>query len=592
MPIKYNGKNYVAAYWNGVRYSEGRYNDVIVMITPDTNRYLMAKETDVYLKAGEMNFLDYRNNPAFISDTLSNKNLGYGSFSISFTFVPDKTSSYRVLFEVPGFCKFAYNWLEGQGLLLYLKDIGWRAINTAYITQNAVEVRLYRADPDSDVILKVGTYTFTLAKAWTEWEQPVMTNSDNKGEITYERTSSPNYMYRKTYAQLLEAQNYSSYTTFNTTNGQYSYVAWWPEDITKLRIHGFRWTSNVAHSADTDPAANGLGGAFEIYADEERTVPLGTPWQWDDTRLVQKTSEALQEVTSYPYFFEMTQEFNPVITTCINVTFNKYETGSVYSSSTTTFSVFADMYVAPSFSAGELIQYDKNSYRKLILSDEYLDGGVIEPDRTYSYQWGVYEYVGDEQDPLEGGHPKDFKNDDKNICYLKYKDDFIDRITAYRTDLVVLGASVYSDPECTNKIGSVNRLARILGPATFGVEILLSSGEKRYIKPVDRPTAPELDGEQKAFFYLQQKQWLAADTSAVVNAQSAVIVWPFRTREELETTLGAGEHIQVYDWRTLDNVGYFSSYTTQENEYSTVLYLNLISYKTGSQSSTTLIFAK
>ena len=349
----------------------------LLYIKPDPTPYLLASRTPTVVRlnaASGVPFL-YTNasNPAkLITDTLSNKNIGYGAFDVSFVFAPDKTADYRVLFELPGLCKFAYNWNAGQGLLFYFEGLGWRAISTDYIPQNEVEVRLYRADSDSDVILKIGTYTFTLAKAWTAWEQPVMTtSSDYKGKLTYERTSHPNYMYRKTYAQLLEAQNYSSYTTFNTTNGQYSYVAWWPENVIKLRVYGFRWTSDVGFSEGTDPATAGIGGAFEIYANEERTVPLGTSWQWDDARLVQKTSEALQEVTSYPYFFEMTQEFNPVITTCINVAFNKYETGSVYVASTTTFSIFADTYAAPAYKTGQLILYDTKSFNSLIALNTY-----------------------------------------------------------------------------------------------------------------------------------------------------------------------------------------------------------------------------
>lgn len=135
----------------------------LLMIKPDPTPYLMASSSTRLLAAvGTPLLYTDSSVKVLVSDTLSNTTIGTGAFDISFTFKPNKSAGYRALFQVPGLVKFAYNWTAGYGLIFDFEGTETKAVSTTYIPQNEVVVRLYKADPDADIVLLVDTLKFTL----------------------------------------------------------------------------------------------------------------------------------------------------------------------------------------------------------------------------------------------------------------------------------------------------------------------------------------------------------------------------------------------------------------------------------------------
>ena len=176
MPV-YAGNKNLALYW-GAGDAQGMSNvrlylgDKLVYIPfrPPEGDLLLAG-SGTYLKGGADVYLDYKNTSRLLEDSLSGKDIGYGPFDISFEFTPKAGyTGTRYLFEVPGLARFGYDIGKGYGLIVYLAGLGWRSVGTAYISQEEVEVRLYRTAKNTPTILSVADTNFTLDPGKIIWE--------------------------------------------------------------------------------------------------------------------------------------------------------------------------------------------------------------------------------------------------------------------------------------------------------------------------------------------------------------------------------------------------------------------------------------
>lgn len=339
----------------------------LLYIKPDPTPYLLASRTPTIVRlsaAAGVPFL-YTNtsNPAIlISDTLSNKDIGYGAFDISFTFAPDKAADYKVLFEIPGLCKFAYNWNAGQGLLVYLENLGWRAISTAYFQQEKIEIQLYRMGGVNDVILKVDTYAFTLAKAWESWTQPILTNSDNIE--AQGMAGSASYWYRwlnHSYEQFVTGNAYDN-NYFQSYAPYDKYYQW--NIGQELRITGFIFSPKMYDTLPSTP----FDERYEdvgFYTTKDKTAPLGSTFTYNDSRWTSATADNGQ------VFYKMEQHFNPVMANSIALTATLTRSGSIFYMGA--LKIFADLYVAPSYITKQLVLYDTKSFNSLKALNTYGD---------------------------------------------------------------------------------------------------------------------------------------------------------------------------------------------------------------------------
>lgn len=128
---------------------------------------LLLAGPGVYLKGGADVYLDYKNTPLVLQDSLSGKNIGTGPFDISFEFTPQTgCTGTRYLFEVPGLAKFGYDLAKGHGLLAYLKGVGWRSVGPQAsggpVHEGKNTVRLWRGAADTDILLEVNGAAYTL----------------------------------------------------------------------------------------------------------------------------------------------------------------------------------------------------------------------------------------------------------------------------------------------------------------------------------------------------------------------------------------------------------------------------------------------
>lgn len=415
MPIKYNGKNYAAAYWNGVRYSEGRYNDIIVMITPDTNRYLMAKEKDVYLKAGEMNYLDYRNNPWFMSDTFSNKDIGKGGFYISFYLRP-ATNEYRKLFTINNFISLATHIGKNQGLIFEWLGNPVSAISTDYIASGSL-VEIYREDKDSNVILRSSGYYFTLWDTWKYWEQPDgmeyapryasdynrngLTISRqwfgysfaNEGRFTLPFPDNPK--------NLVNVMN-SGYSGSMYDDGRSSYWVQfnWDRD---LRINRYRtiWCPLSSYAEDFDiNSCTAYGQGWDYYEaptvgayyDISRRQIYNEPTSVETWERIKRPVDTASESPHSPYTsgsyyctFQRDVFFsNPIYTRQFGVFWDQASRPTSFP--VPMISIEAEYYDPLYVITGDLIAYSKDSIKQLTLQDSY-PGGTDTPWPTVPYTY-------------------------------------------------------------------------------------------------------------------------------------------------------------------------------------------------------------
>lgn len=186
MPV-FAGEKSQTLYW-GAGNADGTSNVrlylgdklVYVPFRPPEGDLLLAG-SGVYLKGGADVYLDYKNTPRVLLDSLSGKAVGTGPFDISFDFTPGSAAGTKYLFEVPGLARFGYDLSKGYGLLVYLQGVGWLAVGTQSaggpVQEGTNQVRLYHADANADIRLKVNNSEFTLVQAWTEWERVAFTNN-------------------------------------------------------------------------------------------------------------------------------------------------------------------------------------------------------------------------------------------------------------------------------------------------------------------------------------------------------------------------------------------------------------------------------
>lgn len=344
----------------------------LLYIKPDPTPYLLASRVPTVVRlnaASGIPFL-YTNtsNPAkLITDTLSNKNIGYGAFDISFVFVPDKTASYRELFTIPGLCKFAYNWNAGQGLLFYVENLGWRAISTAYIPQEEVEIKLHRYSEASDIVLEVGTYTFTLLQTWTPWSQPVITSNTSYGTLTYDGVEGgPVSMLNKASRPLTVSEANDSHADFHNYGVNYSWVLW--KLPVKLRVEsvesmssGFWGDSNI-----TTPVTPGL----HIYTDASKEVSLCLLDQWES--MGHPMTGLFDESDPNTFYVRLKDTAtSQVITDTLYMVAEDVEQGYNISLNITWLKIYADQFNGIAYKTGQLVLYDTKSFNSLIALNTY-----------------------------------------------------------------------------------------------------------------------------------------------------------------------------------------------------------------------------
>ena len=177
MPV-FAGEKNQTLYW-GAGNADGTSNVrlylgeklVYVPFRPPEGDLLLAGK-GVYLKGGADVYLDYKNTPLVLRDSLSGKAVGTGAFDIAFEFTPRSAAGTRQLFEVPGLACFGLDWGKGYGLLVYLQGVGWRAVGTQSdggpVQTGTNKVRLWRAS--DDVRLQVNAAEFVLFKKEPEQE--------------------------------------------------------------------------------------------------------------------------------------------------------------------------------------------------------------------------------------------------------------------------------------------------------------------------------------------------------------------------------------------------------------------------------------
>lgn len=177
MPV-FAGEKNQTLYW-GAGNADGTSNVrlylgeklVYVPFRPPEGDLLLAGK-GVFLKGAADVYLDYKNTPLVLRDSLSGKAVGTGPFDISFDFTPRSAEGTRQLFEVPGLVRFGYDWGKGYGLLVHLPGVGWRAVGTQSaggpVQNTANQVRLWREN--DDVLLAVNGAEFVLFKKEPEQE--------------------------------------------------------------------------------------------------------------------------------------------------------------------------------------------------------------------------------------------------------------------------------------------------------------------------------------------------------------------------------------------------------------------------------------
>lgn len=344
----------------------------LLYIKPDPTPYLLASRTPTIVRlsaAAGIPFL-YTNtsNPGVVlADTLSNKEIGYGVFNISFTFTPDKTADYRVLFEIPGLCKFAYNWNAGQGLLFYVENLGWRAISTAYISQEEVEVKLHRYSDASDIVLEVGTYTFTLLQTWVPWSQPVITSATSYGEITDDGIGGTAIsMLNKADRPLTVAEANDSHADFHNYGVNYSWMLW--RLPVKLRLQSVT-TMSQAFWGDrniTTPVTPGL----HIYADSGKNTSLYMLDQWEDWG--KPLTQLFDESDPSTFYLQLRNSIrSDVITDTLYMVAEDVSGGYNISLNISWLHIEADQFNGILYTTKQLTLYDTKSFNSLIALNTY-----------------------------------------------------------------------------------------------------------------------------------------------------------------------------------------------------------------------------
>lgn len=388
MPVYIGPKNQTL-YW-GAGNTQGESNVrlylgdklIYVPFRPPEGNLLLAGP-GAYLKAGAETFLDYKNTPRVLRDTLSGQNVGTGPWEISFTFTPQAQAGTRYLFEVPGLVTFAYNWNAGYGLLVNLNGLGWRAIPTASINASGEKVTLAKTSANSDIVLRIGTTKYTLMKSWRPWTHAQISAYNTAGTITsynsnagtqnsgsLGNTQYPGFgIYYFQNEQDMIAANLSpspwSYywqIILNSSQTQESFVKWVLPG--QYRISGFSLYYNDARAADGSGAYHGLA-TFGLYTDSAKQQQIGVLHSTQD----RVASDVPIGGGTNAYLFKNTQK----LAEPINVNELYFVVKGASTDDCLLYGLWLipilEYYDAPAYQTGQLTVYDASSFRKLIATN-------------------------------------------------------------------------------------------------------------------------------------------------------------------------------------------------------------------------------
>lgn len=151
----------------------------------DEDPYILVRRRPIRpLNASATVSLNYYNNPFILNNTLCNKDIGTGAFSISFKFTPDIASNFCKLFSIKNFIEISYNWASGIGLCIELYNTGKFYIPTYYIKTTGSMIEVSSESSNDNIVLYVDDYKFTLVKAWDIYDYPLFNNLIDTGSTT------------------------------------------------------------------------------------------------------------------------------------------------------------------------------------------------------------------------------------------------------------------------------------------------------------------------------------------------------------------------------------------------------------------------
>lgn len=319
--------------------------------------------------------LDYPNK--LISDTLSNKNIGTGAFSVSFMFTPDKAASYRELLHIPGLVKFWYSWQSGYGLVIEVPGIGAWAISTADITSDSVQINFGKASTDDNILLHVGDKTYTLAKSWETWTQPdgYTASGNYSDQITFDDGTilkAKSYQYNQ-YIRCVSMPYGSDIALYYPQRYHVDpKQQWWFQfEFTQmLRILKCKYATsyNIAYTTESEALAAGpiIKGDYGIflYKDETLQQKYDGPFKLDSETKVWKNGDYYNPYNTVERTFTA-----PIKTDTLCMVFDTAN-AQFFSDSWMYFgqiSIEAEKYIAPSYQAGQLQLYSTKELSNLIL---------------------------------------------------------------------------------------------------------------------------------------------------------------------------------------------------------------------------------
>lgn len=394
MPVYRGAKN--QTLYLGAGHADGTSNvwlylgdkPVYIPFRPPEGDLLQAGP-GVYLKSAAQVYVDYKNTPVLASDGLSGKDIGTGPFDISFIFRPDKTASYRKLFEVPGLVSFAYNWQQGYGLLVDVKGVGLRAISTEYIQGSAAMVRLFKKNEDSDIVLAVGEYRYTLVKSWATYMQPSYSDFNGwRGNkeiyITLDNLTTTISRPTEQYNQYLQTIT-KPYGADDAEYAKYRYHVdprrsedWFKFEFSELlRIKKCKYSvaGYDAYSTKEQALAQNMimTGDYQIYLcdNEDKNKMFSGPFQLEN-----KSAIMLENDYWRPYNTAEKVFTTPIKTKSLAIVFSNISNTNFLGYSWQYYghlSIDAEKYIGGSYTAGQLAVYDRTGFKNLTLKGTYRD---------------------------------------------------------------------------------------------------------------------------------------------------------------------------------------------------------------------------
>lgn len=345
---------------------------------PDIYPYLLASKSgkkNIKLLASKVDPLYYTLNyySTLISDALSNRNIGTGAFDVSFMFTPDKTASYRELFNVPGLVKFWYSWQNGYGLVIEMPGIGTRSISTSDITSDSVQVNFGKTSTDANILLQVDDKTYTITKSWEKWTHEQITAYNTVGKITsynsnagvqntgsLTNTQYPGFgaYYFQNKQAMIEAKlspspwsyYWQSLVTSNDTDE--TFIKW--ELPSVCRIKGFSFYYNQPSSGSAE---------MSLYTSQDKTQQIGVT---HSTEYGEQSDIPISNST-YSYLRQNMQELSTPINTNMLYYVLKGTSSDRYIAYGLWIIPALEKYTAPNYKAGQLQLYSTKELSNLIL---------------------------------------------------------------------------------------------------------------------------------------------------------------------------------------------------------------------------------